>query len=383
MSRKRRRMKQEKFKITLSSPDVQPQDIEAVTEVLQSQWLCLGPKMTEFEAKVAAYVGVAHGVAVNSGTSALHLVVRALGLKPGDEVVTTPFSFVASANCLLFEGVKPAFVDIDPCSYNLDLNQIEAAITPNTKAILPVDVFGQPPDWDRLQAIADKHRLPVIEDSAEALGSTYKGRKAGSLGDVGVFSFYPNKQMTTGEGGMIVTDNENIARLCRSMRNQGRSEAGGWLQHERVGYNFRLSDINCALGISQLERIEATIQRRAQVAQWYAERLAALPDVYPPTISPDVRQSWFVYVVGLADRFAPEQRDAVLGKMAEKGIQCSNYFVPIHLQKPYRKLGYREGKYPVTERIAARTIALPFYNRLTEAEVDAVVDSLKAALEGV
>ncbi len=367
--------------IPLSGPDIDSQDIEAVVSVLETSHLSLGPKLIEFEQKMAEYTGVKHAVAVNSGTSALHLMIRALGLQPGDEVITTPFSFVASSNCILFEGGKPVFVDIDPHTYNLDIDLIEQAITPKTKGILAVDVFGQPPDWDRLDALVKKHDLFLIEDSAEAIGATYKGRKAGSLGDVGLFAFYPNKQMTTGEGGIIVTDDDKIATLCKSMRNQGRDEGAGWLQHARLGFNFRLSDINCALGITQLARLDEMLAKRAQVAAWYNDRFEDVADIKTICVSPDVKMSWFVYVARLADHYFREDRDEILGQLRAKGIQCSNYFTPIHLQPFYQTFGYAAGDFPVTEQVSERTVALPFFNHLEEAQVDIVVNQLKQLLK--
>ena len=370
--------------IPLAQPDVTEREIAAVTEVLRSPRLSLGPKLEAFEQRVAEYAEVQHAVAVNSGTSALHLIVRSMGIGPGDEVITTPFSFVASANCLLFEGATPVFADIKPDTLNIDPERVEAALTPRTKAILAVDVFGHPADWDEIRQIAEEHDLWLIEDSAEALGAEYKGRKAGSLGDAAVFAFYPNKQITTGEGGMVLTDEAKIAQQCRSLRNQGRGEGAGWLQHERLGYNFRLSDINCALGLAQMERIEELLDGRRRVADLYNERLHEVEDVRVPDGSPDVRISWFVYVIRLAEQYTRDDRDEVLDRLRERGIGCSNYFSPIHLQPFYRAdFGYGPGDFPVTERVAERTIALPFYNRMTEAEVDYVVRQLSQILTGM
>lgn len=369
------------MEIPLAQPDITEREIAAVTEVLQSPRLSLGPKLEAFEQRVAEYAEVQHAVAVNSGTSALHLIVRSMGLGHGDEVITTPFSFVASANCLLFEGAAPVFADIKPDTLNIDPERIEAALTPRTKAILAVDVFGHPADWDEIRQIAEEHDLWLIEDSAEALGAEYKGHKAGSLGDAAVFAFYPNKQITTGEGGMVLTDDLEIAQQCRSLRNQGRGEGAGWLQHERLGYNFRLSDINCALGLAQMERIEELLDGRRRVADLYNERLRDIGDVCVPYVSPDVRISWFVYVIRLAERFARDDRDAILAQLRDRGIGCSNYFSPIHLQPFYRvDFGYGPGDFPVTEGVAERTIALPFYNRMTEAEADYVVGQLSQIL---
>jgi perosamine synthetase len=364
--------------IPLARPDITEQEIEAVISVLSTPNLSLGPKLEEFEKKIAEYVGVHHVVAVSSGTSALHLVIIALDIGEGDEVITTPFSFVASANCILYERANPVFVDIDPQTWNIEVNRIEEKITERTKGILAVDVFGHPADWDRLQEISEKYNLRLIEDAAEALGAEYKGRRAGSFGDGAVFAFYPNKQITTGEGGAILTDNEETADLCRSLRNQGRSKGGGWLEHERLGYNYRLSDIHCALGIAQLERLDEILRSRERVAQLYNERLKEIDEVVVPYVSSDVRKSWFVYVIRLSDDFTQEDRDRILQELKGRGIGCNNYFSPIHLQPFYRKIAsYKEGDFPVTEAIAARTVALPFYGNLTEEEIELVCDHLR------
>jgi len=364
--------------IPLARPDITEQEIEAVISVLSTPNLSLGPKLEEFEKKIAEYVGVHHVVAVSSGTSALHLVIIALDIGEGDEVITTPFSFVASANCILYERANPVFVDIDPQTWNIEVNRIEEKITERTKGILAVDVFGHPADWDRLQEISEKYNLRLIEDAAEALGAEYKGRRAGSFGNGAVFAFYPNKQITTGEGGAILTDNEETADLCRSLRNQGRSKGGGWLEHERLGYNYRLSDIHCALGIAQLERLDEILRSRERVAQLYDERLKEIDEVVVPYVSSDVRKSWFVYVIRLSDDFTQEDRDRILQELKGRGIGCNNYFSPIHLQPFYRKIAsYKEGDFPVTEAIAARTVALPFYGNLTEEEIELVCDHLR------
>jgi perosamine synthetase len=369
------------MEIPLARPDITEHEIHAVISVLKTPYLSLGPKLREFEERLALYTGVRYAVAVNSGTSALHLIVKALGLGEGDEVITTPFSFVASSNCLLFERVKPVFVDIDPQTLTLDVRQIEQNITQRTKAILAVDVFGHPAEWDELERIAQKYHLKLIEDSAEALGAEYKGRKAGSFGDAAVFAFYPNKQITTGEGGVILTNNDEIAKLCRSLRNQGRGEGNEWLQHERLGYNYRLSDINCALGIAQLDRLEEILKKRARVAQMYNERLQKVQSVRIPYIAAHVKISWFVYVIRLGEEYTQADRDRILKELRARGIGCSNYFSPIHLQPFYQEsFGYKPGDFPVTESVAARTIALPFYNNLTEEQIDYVVTTLKALL---
>lgn len=366
------------MKIPLSRPDVTEEDINAVTAVLRTPLLSLGPALPQFEKDIAEYVGVKHAVAVNSGTSALHLCVRALGIGEGDEVITTPFSFVASSNCLLFERAVPRFVDIEPQTMCINPLQVERAIGPKTKAILGVDIFGYLADWDALRAIAAKHHLMLIEDSCEVLGSRRGERMAGTFADCATFAFYPNKQMTTGEGGVLVTDRDDIARLARSMRNQGRGEGDAWLVHERLGYNYRLSDINCVLGSSQLKRLESFIQKRAQVVSWYREALTPLTDfLSAPAEQFGVRMSWFVFVAHLAEHFSEADRNELLVFLREKGIGCNNYFPPIHLQPFYqKKFGFRKGDFPVTEGIAARTIALPFYNNLSREHVQMVCDLL-------
>ena len=366
------------MKVPLSSPDITSKEIEAVTAVLETRHLALGPKMVEFEEKMAALAGRNFGIAVNSGTSGLHLLVRALGIGPGDEVITTSFSFVASANCALFEGARPVFVDIDPQTLNLDPALIGAAITPRTKAILPIHAFGQPAAMEPILAIAQRHGLKVIEDACEAIGARYRGRPAGSFGDGSVFAFYPNKQITTGEGGVILTDEKEIATLCRSMRNQGRGEGGGWLDHVRLGYNYRLDELSCALGLAQLERLPEILARRAAVAEEYNRRLATLPGVTIPSISAEVEMSWFVYVIRLDEQI---DRDRVLELMGARGVQCRPYFNPIHLQGYYRReFGFKEGDLPITERVGRSVLALPFFTRLQGEQIAYVVESLKEAI---
>ena len=371
--------------IPLSNPDITDRERSAVLEVLQSTNLSLGPKVVEFEKKIAAYADRKYAIAVNSGTSALHLIIKSLGLGPRDEVITTPFSFIASSNCLLYEEVKPVFVDIDPETFNINPKLIEAAVTPKTKAILAVDVFGQPADYEALTSIAQKHGLALISDCCEAIGSIYKGRPAGSFGDAGVFAFYPNKQITTGEGGAIVTDSKKIADLCRSLRNQGRGEKGGWLCHERLGYNYRLSDISSALGIVQLERIDEIVKKRQGVADMYCDALKGVTDLRLPIIHPNVdRMSWFVYVILLDKNFTRSQRDTILSLLTRAGIGANTYFQPIHLQPFYvEKFGFKSGDFPVTESISERTLALPFHNQLDRESVATVAQQLERLINNV
>ena len=369
------------MRIHLSRPDITVEEIEAVNAVLGTPDLSLGPKVQEFEQAFTKYIGTKRAVAVNSGTSGLFLCISALGIEPGDEVITTPFTFIASVTPIMMAGAKPVFVDIDPNSLNIDHTKIESSITEKTKAILPVEVFGNPDGFDKICEIAGKHNLTVIEDSCEALGSTLNGKKAGTFGTMSVFGFYPNKQITTGEGGMILTDNDNLADICVSLRNQGRNKTGSWLAHDRLGYNFRLSDINCALGITQLSRIEEIKAKRKQVARWYQEMLSDEERLILPTEADGCDISWFVYVVRLVDSFNLEHRDRILEKMEKQNIQASNYFPPVHLQ-PFmvEKFGYKPGDFPVTESLSKSTIALPFYNNLTKDQIAIVCKTLKQIL---
>jgi len=365
------------MQIPLARPSVSDADVKAVLDVLQSDRLALGPWAERFEAAMAAYVGVRCAVAVNSGTSALHLVIRALDIGPGDEVITTPFSFIASTNCVLYEGATPVLVDIDPETLCIDPTQIERAITKNTKAVLAVDVFGRPADWPTLESIADDREIALIEDSAEALGSEAGGRRCGSFGCAGIFGFYPNKQITTGEGGAVVTDDESLAGLCRSMANQGRGEGDRWLQHERLGFNYRMCEMSAALGCSQIARIDEIVSERRRVASWYEEALADEDGIAAPREPVAGVMSWFVYVVRLGESFNRKDRDAILEGLRLRGIGCSDYFQPIHLQPFVRQtLGTKPGDFPITEAVSERTIALPFYVGLTEIEVSRIAATL-------
>jgi perosamine synthetase len=372
------------MQIYLSRPDITEKEIEAVCEVLRGPDLSLGPKLQEFEAAFADYIGTKRAVAVNSGTSGLFLCMLALGIKPGDEVITTPFTFIASATPVIMAGARPVFVDIDPASLNIDPANIESAITEKTKAILPVEIFGNPAGFDEVCKIAQKHELPVIEDSCEALGSALNGRKAGTFGTMSVFGFYPNKQITTGEGGMILTDDDSLADICISLRNQGRAKDDDWLAHERLGYNFRLSDINCALGIAQLSRIEQIKAARKQVAGWYQQMLADDGRIIAPAEPDGCDISWFVFVVRLAEQFSLEQRNRLLQEMTKRDIQVGNYFPPVHLQ-PFisNRFGCKKGDFPVTESVCKSTIALPFYNNLSEDKVAIVCRALREILDNI
>ena len=367
--------------VTLSAPDISEAEIDAVVAVLRSGQLSLGPMAPAFEQAFCERLGVRHAVACSSGTAGLHLLWRAVGLEAGDEVVTTPFSFIASSNSVMFDGGRPVFVDIDPLTWQIDTRAIEAAITPRTRALLPVDVFGSIPDMEAIRAIGARHDLRVLEDSCEALGTRWRGRRAGTLAEAGVFGFYPNKQITTGEGGMIVTDDDRIAFLCRSMRNQGRDPDAGWLQHARLGFNYRLDELSCAVGVQQMRRLDEILAKRARVAGWYCERLADESRISMQRRPEGLEMSWFVFVVRLADDYSHENRDGILKRLREQGIGCSNYFTPIHLQPFYQEeLGYRAGQFPITEALSARTVALPFHNHLSEGDVERVVRAFRALL---
>ena len=374
------------MQVPLSGPDIVEKDIEAVVSVMRTRFLSIGPKIQEFEKNMCDYIGVKHTVAVNSGTSALHLIIRGLGIGEGDKVLTTPFSFIASSNCILFEKAEPLFVDIDEQTLNLDPDKVEEKLESlsaeeliKVKAMIVVDAFGLPADWYRFEEIARKYNLFLIEDSAESLGSEYKGKKCGTFGEAGVFAFYPNKQITTGEGGVLVTDNEELAIAARSMRSQGRGISGEWLDHDRLGYNYRMDELAAALGCSQMERIDEILEKRAKVAEIYNQKFAGIDEVQVPYISPDVtRMSWFVYVIRLADRI---DREKVMDYLNREGVQCKPYFTPIHLQPFYVDMfGYKKGDFPITEDVSSRTIALPFFTNLQEEQIDYVVRKLREGI---
>ncbi len=373
--------------IPLSKPDISALEERLVLETLRSGRLSIGPMVERFEAGVAEAAGCAHGVAVNSGTSGLHALLLALGIGPGDEVITTPFSFIASSNCIAFVGATPVFVDIDPGSLNMDPAAVEAAIGPRTKAILAVEAFGNPVHMDTYARIAARHELVLIEDACEALGTTLAGRKAGSFGRAAVFGFYPNKQITTGEGGMIVTDDEVLADQCRSIRNQGRAAGqvsgsqGSWLTHERIGYNFRLSEVSAAIGVAQLQRFDSIVEARRRVADNYMQRLMGVPELVLPTVASGVKPSWFVFVVRLETRFAEAERDRIIHGLRAHDVGSAAYFPCIHLQPCYqRKYGFRKGEFPIAESVSHRTIALPFYAGLTTRDIDLVAQTLEVMI---
>jgi perosamine synthetase len=365
--------------IPLSRPDIGEGEETLVLETLRSGQLSLGPMLERFEGDFATWIGSADAVAVSSGTAALHLGVRALGWGKGNEVLTTPFSFVASANCLLYEGARPVFCDIDPETFNIDPQAAADAVKRKTAGILPVHIFGWPAAMPELEALARDRGLGILEDACEALGAIdSEGVRVGARGNAVAFAFYPNKQMTTGEGGMLVPPDPATARRYRSERNQGRAADMGAVEHERLGYNYRLSDLACALGAAQLRRLEELLQRRSAVAAAYEERLAGVEGLKTPAAERgSERRSWFVYVVQLPDRV---DRDGVIGALAADGIASKAYLPCIHLFPHLRELGYREGQFPVAEGVAARSLGLPFFSAMREGEVERVCDALRGAL---
>lgn len=365
--------------VPLSRPLVGDREEELVLEVLRSRRLALGPMLERFERAFAERVGAEHVVAVSSGTAGLHLCARLAGLGPGDEAITSPFSFVASANCVLYEGAMPVFADVDPRTLNLDPAAVAAAITPRTRAIVAVDIFGYPCELEPLRALAEENGLALIEDACEAVGASYRGRPVGSFPHPAVFAFYPNKQLTTGEGGAIAVATDEERRLLSSLANQGRADSGGWLEHARFGYNYRLDELSAAVGLAQLEKLDELLALRAAAADRYGELLAGVEGAEPPLADDgDHRRSWFVYPVRLDPAV---DRERVIARLAERGIGTSRYLPSIHLQ-PYmrERFGYREGMFPASEEASRRLLALPFYPELAEDDQAYVVDELRAAI---
>jgi perosamine synthetase len=383
----------------MSSPDLTDAERRAVAAVLSTPVLSMGAQTLAFEDAVRKFSGAAHAIAVNSGTSGLHLCVRASGIEPGDLVLTTPFSFIASSNVLLYENAVPVFVDVDMNNGNIDPSRLaqaakqlakggkaaqtwlprKGATVKKPKAILAVDVFGQPADYEQITAIAKDHNLLLIEDSCEALGAEYNGKLAGQFGQMGVYAFYPNKQITTGEGGIIVTDDAVAADFMRALRNQGRSPGDTWLQHTHLGYNYRLPELSAALGYVQMQRLEELLAKRELVAAWYGERLKNIEHVeVQPIASTTTRMSWFVYVIRLAPQVS---REKVAKLLAEAGVPTRPYFSPIHLQPFMReRFGYQPGDFPVAEDLGRRGLALPFSGVMSQDQVDLVCKVLSEAV---
>jgi perosamine synthetase len=364
--------------IKMANADLNQDDIDAVVEVLKSGHLALGPKVVDFEKAMQDYCGVKHAIAVNSGTSGLHLIMLSLGIGPGDEVLVPSYTFVASVNAILYVGATPVFVDCDPEVFCFDVKNAQKQLTSKTKAMLVVDVFGHPAAWNEINVFAKAHNLKIIDDCCEALGSSYDGKKMGSFGDAGCFAFYPNKQMTTGEGGMIVTNDDEIAKMCKAYRNQGREEMSQWLEHKWVGYNFRLDEMSAALGVSQLRRIDTFVKLRAQVANWYNDLLSSSSYLSTPVVKEGIEMSWFVYVVKLNPGL---NRDQVIQALAQRELPARAYFSGIHKQ-PYLKEFIKDKTLdlPVTLDIETRTLALPFHNHMTKEECEYVAKTLDLVL---
>jgi perosamine synthetase len=366
--------------IPLSRPWIDEREEELVLEVLRSGRLSLGPTIDRFEQLLAERVGAPYAAAVSSGTAGLHLLCHIAGIGAGDEVITSPLSFVASANCFIVEGATPVFADVDPVTLSIRPDAVEAAVTERTKAVVAVDMFGWPCELDELRAICERHGLVLIEDSAEALGAEYKGRPIGSHGPSAVFGFYPNKQMTTGEGGVVVTHSEEEWNLLRSLRNQGRSYGeGSWFHHVRLGFNYRWTDVQAALGIAQLEKLDRILELRAAAARRYDDLLSGLGSVDTPSSDDaDHRRSWFVYVVELAPDL---DRDRVMDELRSRGVATAEYVPCVHLQ-PYmrERYGFTEGMCPAAEDAARRTMALPFFTAIEPEDQERVVEVLAAAV---
>jgi perosamine synthetase len=367
--------------IPLARPLLGEGEERAVVEVLRSGQLSLGARLDEFEAAFAARIGAPLASAVSSGTAGLHLAVRAVGVGDGEEVITSPFSFVASANVALYERARPVFADIDPLTLNLDPAAAAAAVTPRTRALLPVHIFGYPADMDAFEALAARHGLPILEDACEALGAQHAdGRAVGARGNAAVFGFYANKQLTTGEGGMVTLSDPEMKERIDSERNQGRAPDMGWLDHDRLGFNYRLDELSCAVGLVQLQRLEEMLASRARVAGLYREALVGIDELeLPCTDRGEERRGWFVFVVQLPRGV---NRDGIVRELGSHGIQSKPYLPAIHLMSFYReRFGHREGEFPVCEDVSARSIALPFFAQMSEGQVARVAAELRAALE--
>ena len=365
--------------IGLSAPYVDEAEEELVLEVIRSGRLAFGPMIEQFEAALAERVEVPFAAALSSGTAGLHLCVKLAGISPGDEVVTTPLSFIASANAIVYEGGNPVFVDVDERTLNLDPGAVEAAITPRTKALVLVDLFGYPIDIDAFQALAERYGLAIIEDACEALGATYRGRPVGSFGNPAVFAFYPNKQVTTGEGGAVVVGTEEEWALVKSLANQGRTDKGETFTHERIGYNYRLDELSAALGVAQLRKLDRMLSLRDEVAARYDELLADVEGIRLLCANDELhRRSWFVYVVFVD---TPAERSTVMERLAAEGIASKPYLPAIHLQPAYSdRFGFVPGMFPVAEAAGAQGLALPFHTGLTPGEQEHVVAALARAL---
>jgi perosamine synthetase len=365
-------------------------DIEAVVQTLRSDWLTTGPKVAEFEEAIAAFVRAKYAVSFSSGTAALHAAAFAAGLGPGGEAITTPLTFAATANCVLYQSATPIFADVEPETLNIDPGQVEFRISSRTKAILPVDYAGHPADLDEISQLAERHGLIVIEDACHALGAEYRNRRVGSISHMTVFSFHPVKHLTTGEGGMVVTDNPHFARTLRRFRNHGidsdartRQAVGQWY-YEMVllGFNYRLSDIACGLGLQQLTKLEANLARRRQIARQYTEAFQKMPGIRPPGVRPEVHPAWHLYPVRLELEKLSVTRNEVFQALRAENIGINVHYIPVHLHRYYRdRFGYNEGEYPIAEDAYHRLISLPMFHGMCDAEVDDVIAAVGKVLK--
>lgn len=363
-------------------------DIQAVMEVLKGDWITTGPKVEEFERALASYVNAKHAVAVNSGTSALDIAVGALELPTGSEIITTPFTFVASSNCILYNNCKPVFADINPKTYNIDPKEIKKKITDKTKAIIYVDYAGQPCDIDEIREIAEDNELYLIEDAAHAIGAEYKGKKVGSFADMTVFSFHPVKHITTGEGGAVTIDNEEFYEKLKMLRNHGMDKsvkerfgpnAGYRYDVKMLGKNYRITDFQCALGLSQLKKLDSILKRREEIVKKYNEKFSELHEVTIPFVKPDARSAWHLYTI-LLDRKI--DRDKFFSSMRSKSIGVNVHYIPVYHFSYYKKFGITSGNYPNTEEVFSRIITLPLYPAMTEENIKAVVEATKESIKG-
>ena len=363
-------------KYPIAKPFITKKEEKQVLSVLRSGNLSLGPKYKEFEEKFAKKIGVKYACAVSSGTAGLHLAMIAAGIGKDDEVITSPFSFIASANCILYVGAKPVFVDINPITYNIDPKKIERKITPKTKAILVVHIFGQSSDMDPILKLAKKYKLKIIEDACESINAAHKGKKVGVFGQSAVFAFYPNKQITTGEGGMIVTNNKRIYKLCSSLRNQGRTENMQWLDHKYLGYNYRMDEMSAAVGLAQLEKLDFLIRQRQKISGWYSKYLMSHDNIIQsPQTDKNNTHTWFVYVVKLKDKKI--NRNHVINLLNKQGISTKSYLPSIHLFDFYKKkYHYKKGNFPVSENVSQYSLALPFYIGLKEEDIKYIINKL-------
>jgi len=367
-------------------------DVMAVVQALRSDWITQGPRVSEFERTVAEFVGARHAVAVNSGTAALHATIHAIGIGPSDEVITTPLTFAATANCVLYQGARPVFVDVCRDTLNIDPEAIEQAITPRTRAIIAVDYAGQPADLDQLQELARRLNLTLIEDAAHALGASYRGARVGSITRMTTFSFHAVKQLTTGEGGMITTSDDALAKRMRVFRNHGittdvreRMEKGGWFyEMVELGYNYRLTDIQCALGVSQMAKLDRFLERRAYLAARYNEELSPIAEITVPAVRPWVKHAYHIYPILLNLEMLGVGRGDVFARMHDAGIGVNVHYIPLHLHPYYRRrFGYAEGNFPVAEDCYNRLLTLPLFPAMKDSEQDRVLDVLTDVLRAV